>query len=190
MSSKLSASAHQGRTAAERATRRRLLALAGGSTAALGVALAADAIQVAGAVQGGPALAGVWEAAFLLYTSPPGAPPNRITHIFTASGGVIAQIGPIGARSPDGSFNRLSMGIGAWAPTGGREFEYSYRYLRWLGDLTQVEQIVVWARLTLDSGGDRWTGDWKRRDVDGTGAFVRALEGPVEGKRLGVESLA
>jgi hypothetical protein len=175
----------------DRATRRRLLAIAGGGGAvAAGAVLTSGLVVVAGAAQIMSGLEGAWEAAFLQHTSPPGAPANRILHIFTGGGGVITQFGPIGARAADGSFSRLSFGAGSWAHSGGREFEYSYRYIRWLGDLTQTEQIVVWVRLTLEAGGNQWTGDWKRRDVDGTGAAVRTLEGPVQGNRLGVDSLA
>jgi hypothetical protein len=134
-------------------------------------------------------LEGTWEAAFLLYTSPPGAPPNRIVHVFTDGGGVLAQIGPV-LRRPDGSFVYLSMGVGTWARAGGREFEYSYRYARWLDDATRIEQNVVWARLMLDASGDRWTGDWKVHEMDAAGTVVGTREGPVEGRRLGVDSLA
>lgn len=173
-----------------RAMRRRLLSLAGGGGAiAAGAALASDLGAVAGAAQNTSGLDGAWEAAFLLYTSPPGAPANRILHIFTSGGGVIAQIGPVGRR-PDGSVANLSIGIGSWARTGGRGFEYSYHYTRWLDEATRIEQNVVWARLTLDASGNRWTGDWKVREVDAAGLVVGTREGPVEGNRLGVDSLA
>jgi hypothetical protein len=138
---------------------------AGGGALAAGTALAGCRAVGAGA----PAyqrLLGTWTGEFQARDAPPDRPPARLVFTFT-EGGVIGQIGP-GSRA-NGVVAFLSIGLGAWARTGEREFAFSYAYRRFLDDFQRTIDATTWVGLRLSEQGDEWSGTWSAATSTPTG---------------------
>jgi len=130
------------------------------------------------------------EGSWLVTVTSNGAPPFKGLITFNNGGGLIASAqGDILLNPPPGVPPVATAGHGVWEKTGSRRYAFTFRQILYGSDGSYQGEAKIRHKITLNTPGNRWSGQLQVEYFDADGNVVFSGSGTEQAARIEVEPL-
>ena len=130
------------------------------------------------------------EGSWLVTVTSNGAPPFKGLITFNNGGGLIASAqGDILLNPPPGVPPVATAGHGVWEKTGSRRYAFTFRQILYGSDGSYQGEAKIRHKITLNTPGNRWSGQLQVEYFDADGNVVFSGSGTEQATRIEVEPL-